>query len=188
MLSFKELLSKDNRKGLVVITFLEFFSGNNVIQDYSQTIFSKIESNLQPEEISIILAVVSRASVFVGNVTVDRWGRKPLLLISVTGCTICNTIIAMYFFLSEREGADVTAYGWIPISALMTFKVMHGIGLGMMIFVMMGENFPKHLKSVAGVLWVFVSAIAESISSKSFQTISDNLPIFGNSVYYLACS
>lgn len=176
--TFRELLNPDNRKGLVnlfVITIVAYFSGVTAIQDYSQTIFSKIESSLEPQEISIILAGVSLASVFVGNIAVDHVGRKPLLLISVTACAICNTIVGVYFYLSERQSADVSGYGWLPILAIMTFRVTNGIGLGMSKSVMLGENFPEHLKPIVGGTNIFVSAIAETIVSKSFQTISDDV-------------
>lgn len=176
--TLRELLSPDNRKGLVnffVITLAIFFSGTTAIQDYSQTIFSKIESQLEPQEVSIILAGVSLVSVFIGNVAVDHLGRKPLLLISVTGCAFCNTIVGVYFYFSERRGSDVSAYGWLPILAIMTFKLSMGIGLGMANMIMLGECFPKHLKSIVGGTSFFISAIAETIVSKSFQTISEGV-------------
>lgn len=178
--TFRELINPDYRRGLVnlfVVSMVFYFSGGNVIQDYSQTIFSMIENNLEPEEISIILAAVSLASVFVGNVAVDKLGRKPLLLISVIGCAICNTIVGVYFYLSERVGADVSAYGWLPILAIMAFKLCNGVGIGMAKFVMLGECFPKHLKSIVGGTCMFLSGIAEMIVSKSFQTISDNVGV-----------
>lgn len=175
---FRELFSADYRKGLVnlfVITIVVYFSGSTAIQDYSQTIFSKIDNILAPEEISIILAGVSLASVLVANLAVDHVGRKPLLLISVTGCALCNTIVGVYFYLSERKGADVSGYGWIPILSIMVFRVSSEIGLLMSKYIMIGENFPKHLKSVVGGSCMFVTAVAEAIVSKSFQPISENI-------------
>lgn len=176
--TFRELVSPKNRKGLVnlfVIIILDYLSGNAAIQDYSQTIFSKIESSLKPEEISIILAGVSLVSVFIGNAAVDHWGRKALLLISVTGCAICNTIVCVYFNLSERQKADMSAYGWLPILAIMTFKVMHGLGLGIIAYIMIGENIPKHLKSIAGGLCLLIAAATDIIVIKSFQAISEGV-------------
>lgn len=176
--TLRELLSPDYQRGLInlfVIVFVVYFSGNSAIQDYSQTIFSKIENNLQPEEVSVILAGVSLGSVFVANLAVDRLGRKPLLLISVTGCAICNTIVGVYFYLSERNGDDVSAIGWLPIMAIMMFKVSYGVGLLMAKFIMVGEIFPKHLKSIVSGSCMFVSVICETIVSKSFQTISENV-------------
>lgn len=182
--TFRELLSPNYRKGLTnlfIITLVVYFSGYSTIQDYSQTIFSKIENNLEPQEISIILASVSLVSVFIANVAIDYLGRKPLLLISVTMCAICNTIVGVYFNLSERQGTDVSAIGWLPILAIMTFNLSFGIGLGMIKYVMLGEMFPKHLKSIVGGSCVFVSAAAEIIVSKSFQIISEG---FGSDVSF----
>lgn len=176
--TFRELLSPDNRNGLIiffVLLIVSFLSGITAIQDYSQTIFSKIENDLNPEEVSIILAGVSLSSVFIGNFAVDHLGRKPLLLISISGCALCNTIVGAYFYLSERQGADVAGYGWIPILAIMTFRVCISIGLGMNKSIMLGENLPNNLKSIVGGTSTFVSAIVETIVSKSFQTISEGV-------------
>lgn len=176
--TFRELISPDNRKGLVnlfVLVAVSFLSGYTAIQDYSQSIFSKIQNDLEPHVVSIILATVGLSSVFVGNLVIDRLGRKPLLLISITGCAICNTIVGVYFCLTERYGVDVSDFGWVPILALMVFIVSHALGLGLVIYTMLGEIFPKHLKAVVGGTHVVVAAISDTVVSKLFQTISDGL-------------
>lgn len=176
--TFRELLSPDNRKALVnvfVIILIVFFSGGSALKDYSQTIFAKIGSNLGPKELSIILAGVSLTSVFIGNQVVDRFGRKPLLLTSVTGCAICNTIVGVFFYFSERQGVDVSAYSWLPILAIMLFWVCSSIGLGLCVHIMLGECFPKHLKPIVGGAAVLMSAISETVVVKSFQFITDGV-------------
>lgn len=55
--TFKELLAKENRRGLIIIfglAVVQFLSGSSVIMDYSQVIFAKIQSNLEAHEISIV--------------------------------------------------------------------------------------------------------------------------------------
>lgn len=176
--TFREIISPDNRKGLVnlfVLVALSFLSGYTAIQDYSQSIFSKIQNDLEPHVVSIILAIVGLSSVFFGNMVVDRLGRKPLLLISITGCAICNTVVGVYFSLSERHGVDVSAFGWIPILALMAFIVSYALGLGLVVYTMLGEIFPKHLKAVVGGTYIVIAAVTDTIVGKLFQTITDGV-------------
>lgn len=175
--TYRELASPKNRKGLVnlfSLSFIIIISGTNAIQDYSQYIFSKIENDLQPHEISIILASVSLISVFVGNLVVDRLGRKPLLLISVSGCAVCNAVVSFYFYLADRRGSDVSVISWLPICALMFFKVSFSLGLGLVTLTMIGEIFPKHLKAVVGASFLFISACLELVILKLFQNVTDN--------------
>lgn len=175
--SIRELASPENRKGLVnlfALTFVLIISGTNAIQDYSQYIFAKMDHNLQPHKISMILAAVSLVSVFIGNLVVDKLGRKPLLLISVSGCACCNTVVSIYFNLSERQGSDVSNIAWLPITALMLFKVSFSLGLGLVTITMLGEIFPKHLKSVVGASFLFISACLEMVILKVFQSVTDN--------------
>lgn len=182
--TLRELIKPENRKGLInimVLLMVSNLSGNSAIQDYSQTIFSRIQNSMEPHEVSIILATVGLLSVFLRNMVIDRLGRKPLLLISITGCAVCNTLVSAYFNLSERQDVDVSEIGWIPISSIMIIIVSYGLGLGLVIFTMLGEVFTKNLKAIVGGLFLVVSAVTDTVVSKLFQTISDGL---GNDVSF----
>lgn len=115
---------------------------------------------------------------------VDKAGRKPLLLISLTGVSICTTIVGLYFFL-ERYNVNVNNIGWIPITSLMLFKVCHGIGLSVVVFALLAEMFPKNLKGVVAATYTIFAGVSDAAVGKIFPTISDQ---FGSDVSFWVLS
>lgn len=185
--TFKELTAVANRRSLIIIFGLAAIaplSGSSAITDYSQTIFSKIDSSLSPSSASILLAVVQLGSAVLGNVFVDVIGRKPLLLMSTFGTAACTTVVGMYFYM-ERQGTDVSEMGWVPTTVLMLFQVAFNIGLATVTYALLGEIFPKHLKSIVSATFLVFSSLIDVLVSKSFQTVSDNI---GNDVSFFTFS
>lgn len=185
--TFKELMALANRRSLIIIfgmAAIAPLSGSSAITDYSQTIFSKIDSSLSPSSASVLLAVVQLVSAVLGNVFIDVVGRKPLLLMSTFGTAACTTVVGMYFYM-ERQGTDVSGMGWLPTTVLMLFQVAFNIGLATVTYTLLGEIFPKHLKSIVSATFLVFHSLIDVLVSKSFQTVSDNI---GNDVSFWAFS
>lgn len=84
----------------------------------------------------------------------------------------CTSGVATYFYL-ERINYDVSHIGWIPITMLMIFQVGFNVGLATVSYTLLGEIFPKNLKSVVNALYMMVSSVLDVVVSKLFQTVSD---------------
>lgn len=148
--------------------------GSQAIIVYSETIFKRVGSTLGASESTIILGVVQLVSAAVSSTIVDLVGRRPLLLTSVIGAAICNTIVGLYFFL-ERMEVDVSGIALMPMLAIMIFIVTYTIGMATVTFTLLGEIFPKNLKSVAGPVFTITAGIISFIVAKLFQIVSDDL-------------
>lgn len=83
--TFRELFfNPRNRQKIIVILGLSALlelSGSQIIQVYAQTIFSTLNSGLDPKYSSIIFGVVQFAAAILAFFLVDTIGRRPLLLI-----------------------------------------------------------------------------------------------------------
>lgn len=90
------------------------------------------------------------------------------------GAAICNTIVGLYFFL-ERMEVNVTGIAWLPMLAIMVFIVAYTIGMATVTFAILGEIFPKNLKSVAGPAFTITGGAFSFIVAKLFQIVSDDL-------------
>ncbi|XP_037043137.1 facilitated trehalose transporter Tret1-like [Bradysia coprophila] len=176
--TFHELFfNKGNRMSLIIILGLavaQQLCGSQAVIAYSETIFKRVGSTLGASESTIILGVVQLVSSAVSSSIVDIVGRRPLLLVSVIGAGICNTIVGLYFFL-ERFEIDVTGIAWLPMTALMIFIVTYTIGMATVTFAILGEIFPKNLKSVAGPAFTITGGAFSFIVAKLFQIVSDDL-------------
>lgn len=176
--TFHELFfNKGNRMSLIIIMGLAIaqqLCGSQAVIAYSETIFKRVGSTLGASESTIILGVVQLVSSAVSFSIVDIVGRRPLLLLSVTGAGICNTIVGLYFFL-ERMEINVSNIAWLPMLAIMVFIVTYTIGMATVTFAILGEIFPKNLKSVAGPAFTITGGVFSFIVAKLFQVVSDDL-------------
>ncbi|KAG4073675.1 hypothetical protein HA402_000899 [Bradysia odoriphaga] len=178
--TFREIISRDNVHAIVIILGLaavQQLCGSQAVISYAQIIFDEVGSDLGGAESTIVLAVVQLAAAALSSVTVDRFGRKPLLMFSVLSPAICNTIVGVYFFLRAND-TDVSGLAWLPMTAIMIFIVAYSLGLASVVFVVLGEVFPKNLRATAGAVFtIFASAIGFGVA-KMFQIVSDDIGIY----------
>ncbi len=70
---------------------------------------------------------------------------------------------------------NVTGIAWLPMLAIMVFIVAYTIGMATVTFAILGEIFPKNLKSVAGPAFTITGGAFSFIVAKLFQIVSDDL-------------
>ena len=176
--TFKELfLTRSSRTAMFLLlglSTIQILCGSQAIIAYSETIFQTIGTTLLPSDIAIIFGVVQLASAVIAASIVDRVGRRPLLLISISGTASCNFIVALYFFL-ERLEVNTDSIQWLPVMAVMIFILCYVIGLATVLFAVIGEIFPSNLKAIAGALYTISSSVLSFGVSKLFQVVSDGL-------------
>lgn len=188
--TFKELLSPSNRVSLIIVLGLgacQQLCGSQAVIAYAQSFFEEVGSDLGSSESSIILAVVQLVTAAFSSSIVDRWGRRPLLLISTSGSAICTAIIGTYFYLVHLE-IDMKPYSIIPMIVIMIFIISYTIGLATVPFAILGEIFPTNVKAVAAAVYtMFASAVGFGVI-KLYQVVSDDFGIFYTFWGFAVCS
>lgn len=175
--SWRELLQPGVRRSLLIAIGLggiQQLCGSQAVISYAQQVFEKVGSDLGASESAIILAVVQLVSAVVSTYLVDKINRRPMLLFSVTGAAISNTVVGLYFFLIRME-VDVSSFDWLAIVAIMTFIVSYTLGLATVTFAVLGEIFPKNLRAIAGAVFTINASVNGFIVGKLFQIVSDDL-------------
>lgn len=175
---FRELMKPGNRRGLIIVTGMSvaiILTGSEAILQYSQLIFDQVGGvNLEGKVINMIFGGFLVATTILASVTVDKFGRRPLLLCSTVGLAVCNLTIAIFFLLIQMK-VNLSGISWIPIVACVAYIFCYGMGLATVLFAIMGEIMPKHLKAIAGVVFGLTTALLSLVVSKLFQVIGDNL-------------
>lgn len=187
---FADILRSENRRGLLVTVGLSVaivLTGTEAILSFAQVIFAEVGSPLSPNVASLITGGVLMATTFVAAATVDRLGRRPLLLGSTVGLLLCNAILTVYFVLI-RWGVDVTASQWLPMLAVMVFVISYGMGLATVTFALIGEILPKDLKAVAGIVFGLVVSLLSMVVSKAFQMVGDGAGYWVIYAVFTMCS
>lgn len=139
---FRDLWTPMVRPMLIVAVLLavgQQFCGVNAINAYFPTMLIGLGFTAKTALFSGVLLGVTKF-VFTGFAAlfVDRWGRKPLLLIG-------NLLMAVTLVgsgISALAGGGGTAKGWLVMVFTLLYLAGYELGWGAVVWVMMSEVFP----------------------------------------------
>jgi len=151
--NFRELFEPQMLKILAIGVFLAVFQqwcGINVIFNYAEEIFSAAGYGVSDILFNIVITgAVNLIFTFVAIFTVDRWGRRPLLLIGAAGLTITYILLGIgYFFQST---------GVHMLILVVTAIGIYAMSLAPIVWVVISEIFPNRIRGAA--MSVSVSAL-----------------------------
>ncbi len=140
-----------------MIAFFNQVSGINFILYYAPRILAAAGLAEQESLLnSIAIGGTNLVFTFVGLYLIDRLGRKTLLLIGSFGYVISLCMVSYAFY----AGASPT----FLLFFLLLFIASHAVGQGAVIWVLISEIFPNHIRAKgqalgASVHWVFAALI-----------------------------
>ncbi len=100
---------------------------------------------------------------------VDRWGRKPLLLLG--NIVMAATLVATGFVALDVH--DKSLLGSLTLVLLVLYLAGYELGWGAVVWVMMAEVFPLRVRAVGMGVGSVVLWAATGIISAVFPTMSD---------------
>ena len=142
--------------------------------------------------INVLSGGLSIAAVTVTVLTVDRIGRKPILLVGSIGMAITLAIVA-YAFLNATTAADGSLslegiYGPMALIAANAYVVFFNFSWGPVMWVMLGEMFPNQIRG-AGLA---VSGLAQWGSNfaitMTFPMMLAGIGLAGAYGFYTICA
>jgi SP family sugar:H+ symporter-like MFS transporter len=154
--------------------------GINVIFYYSNVLWEAVGfSEADSFKITVITSVVNIATTLIAIASVDRYGRKPLLLIGSVGMTVTLATMAFVFGTAgTTTAADGTvtpvltgAQGPIALVAANLFVVSFGMSWGPMVWVLLGEKFPNRIRAAALSLAAAAQWVANWVVTVTFPSL-----------------
>ncbi|KAG5477720.1 hypothetical protein LSCM1_05016 [Leishmania martiniquensis] len=182
-MDYRPLMARDMRFRVVLGSMLQIiqqFSGINTIMYYSAVILydAGFRDAIMPVVLSIPLAFINAMFTAVAIFTVDRFGRRRMLLISVFGCLVLLVIIAVIgYFLGTR--IPYSSGGWIFLALLAVFLGFYAPGIGCIPWVIMGEIFPTHLRTSAASVATMSNWAANVVVSQVFPILLGAIGVGG---------
>ena len=149
--------------GIMMSVFQQFIGVNAVLyygpQMFRNAGFSSNVALLQ----TIVVGIALVAFTLVALVTVDRWGRKPLL---IAGALI---MAASMFALGNLFNAG--AHDIWPLAAAVTYIAGFSLSWGPVTWVLLAEIFPNSIKGKAMAIAVAAQWVANLFISWSFKIL-----------------
>lgn len=176
--------------GLLLAVFQQLV-GINVIFYYGATLwqlagFTEGDALL----INMVSGVVSILACFVTVALVDRIGRKPLLLVGSAG--MAATLFGLVYAFGTGDVVNGTLQlsprlGIVALVNANLYVVFFNISWGPVMWVMLGEMFPNHIRGSALAVCGFAQWFANYLVAQSFPIMAASLGLAASySVYAVA--
>lgn len=169
--SFRELFSAQNRQSLLISMALGLvcrINGSQIILMYAELIFDKIGSKFSAGYTTILFGAILLVASICAIIVMDKFGRRQIMYVSTITSIVCNTLLAIYFYLQKFY--DLNQWTWLAVLIIMIFSIISVFGNTLPI-VMLGEMFPRNLKGIGSILQVIVPGIGAFLFAKFFLII-----------------
>lgn len=179
--------TKSRRRALMISSMAAFFQRMSAISPllaYSTITLPENGGGASREIYAIVFSVLIVVANYIGINRVDKWGRKPLFILSTAACALIDLVFAVFFTL-KSNGMDVTAWNWVPYAALLFFGFFWGLGMSYIPSILVAELFPTNIKSYASSIQSIMFAIASFVSNKLF---GETYAIYGPEVMFYVFS
>lgn len=176
------LFSKPYRRvlilGLIVAVFQQW-CGTNVIFNYAQEIFEGAGYDVSETLFNIVLTgITNLVFTFVAIFTVERLGRRTLMLIGAGGLAITYLLLgAGYFF-------GFTGIGMVILVVIAI--ACYAMTLGPVTWVLLSEIFPDRIRAVAMATCTFALWAACFLLTYTFPILNSWLGSYGTFWIYAA--
>lgn len=178
----KELFSRRYSTVLllgVIIAVFQQWCGTNVIFNYAQEIFSAAGYQVGDVLFNIVITGVANVIfTIVALYTVDRWGRRSLMLFGAGGLGVIYLILgACYYF-------HIT--GFFMVVLVVAAIACYAMSLGPVTWVLLSEIFPNRVRGVAMAVCTFALWMGCTTLTFSFPSLNAVLGSSGTFWIYAA--
>ena len=180
----KNLFKPGMTKILGIGIFLAVFQqwcGINVIFNYAEEIFSQAGYGVSDILLNIVITgAVNLIFTFVAIFTVDRWGRRALMLTGSVGLAVIYLLIGFGYFLGSQ--------GIHMLILVVTAIACYAMSLAPITWVIISEIFPNRIRGAAMSIAVSALWIACFILTSTFPFLNKTLGASGTFwIYAVIC-
>ncbi len=161
----------------IMLSVFQQFVGINVVLYYAGNIFRNMGASTDSSLLqTIVVGIVNLTFTVVAILTVDKFGRKPLMIIGSVGMAVSMLALGFTFFLGGSELSQ--AGGWAALMFMLLYTASFAMSWGPVCWVLLSEIFPN---SIRGAMSIAVAAqwIANWIVSLTFPMMNDNVWLTG---------
>ncbi|MBP5213956.1 MAG: sugar porter family MFS transporter [Bacteroidales bacterium] len=164
--------------GLVIAVFQQW-CGTNVIFNYAQEIFLGAGFNVDGMFINIVITGIANVIfTVVALYTIEKWGRRTLMLIGAGGLGLIYLILGTCYYL-ELTGVVMVALVVAAISC-------YAMTLGPVTWTLLAEIFPNRIRGIAMATCTFALWVGCCTLTFFFPPMNASLGTFGSFWVYSA--
>ncbi|GAM25716.1 hypothetical protein SAMD00019534_088910, partial [Acytostelium subglobosum LB1] len=159
------------------ISMFQQFVGINCVIYYSTAILEAAGFNKNTAIlISALVGIPQLIMMFISVWLIDRFGRRPLLLIGNIGQIVGLGILGGAFWgLGSKGVIHSTGLGWMAVFGMVFFKLMYAVGMGPIPLMVAAEIYPTKIRGKAVSIASTLNWLANFIMNISFPYLQTGL-------------
>ncbi|MBQ7471936.1 MAG: sugar porter family MFS transporter [Prevotella sp.] len=178
------LASKKYRKVLVlglVIAVFQQWCGTNVIFNYAQEIFVGAGFDVDGMFINIVITGIANVLfTFVALYTIEKWGRRTLMLIGAGGLGLIYLTLGTCYFMHMT--------GFMMVALVVAAISVYAMTLGPVTWTVLAEIFPNRIRGIAMATCTFALWVGCCTLTFSFPSMNAALGSSGTFwIYSVIC-
>ena len=159
------------------LAVLQQFVGINVVFYYGAALWEAVGfTEDQALQTNILSGALSIGACLLAIALVDRIGRRPLLLVGSLGMAVTLATVAWAFSMAiPGPGGSMALPGHSGLVALVAanlYIIFFNVSWGPIMWVMLGEMFPNHMRGSGLAVAGFAQWIANALVSVSFPSLA----------------
>ncbi len=183
-IDFKALFNPKFRNVLligIVVAVFQQWCGINTVFNYAEEIFTAAGYGVSDTLFNIVITgTVNLVFTLVAMFTVDKWGRKKLMVFGAAGLAITYLLLGSAFYF-ELKGVAVLSLVVVAIG-------IYAMSLAPIVWVILSEIFPNRVRGAAMALATFALWIACFILTYTFPLLNESFGAAGTFwVYAVIC-
>lgn len=151
----------------IFLSVFQQFVGINVVLYYAGNIFRNMGSSTDSSLLqTIIVGIVNLLFTVLAIFTVDKFGRKPLMIIGSIGMAVSMIALGFAFYFNQL--------GIAALIFMLTYTAAFAMSWGPVCWVLLAEIFPNSIRSALSIA-VAAQWIANWVVSLTFPIMNDNV-------------
>ena len=163
----------------ILLSVFQQVIGINAVLYYAPRMFENAGAEGGGMMQTVIMGIVNILFTLVAIFTVDRFGRKPLLIIGSIGMAIGAFAVA----ICDNRGFK----GIIPVLSIIVYAAFFMMSWGPICWVLISEIFPNTIRGKAVAIAVAFQWVFNYIVSSTFPPLYEFSPMFAYSLYGIIC-
>ncbi|MCY7906975.1 sugar porter family MFS transporter [Bacillus inaquosorum] len=173
----KELFDPWVRPALIAglgLAFLQQFIGTNTIIYYAPKTFTNVGFGNSASILGTVgIGTVNVLMTLVAIKIIDKIGRKPLLLFGNAGMVISLIVLALVNLFFD----NTPAASWTTVICLGVFIVVFAVSWGPVVWVMLPELFPLHVRGIGTGVSTLMLHVGTLIVSLTYPILMEAIGI-----------
>ena len=163
----------------ILLSVFQQAIGINAVLYYAPRIFEKIGGGGDGMMQTVVMGVVNILFTLIAIFTVEKMGRKPLLIVGSIGMAVGAFCVA---FCDEFQ-----VEGILPVLSIIVYAAFFMMSWGPICWVLIAEIFPNTIRGKAVAIAVAFQWIFNYLVSSTFPAMYEFSPVFAYGLYGVVC-